>query len=462
MNRLLTLFLPGVICALSSDAPPKADSEQITSPIQPLIAPASIGPVNQKQTAAPPSVNWDGLLRQSGWFLAMQHGFRLATEHDTRHAEGPLLRGYVDSVRNLHGWSDGDPAYVNYVGHPMQGATAGFIWVHNDRKFSGVAFSTDPRYWKSRLRAAGFSWAYSTQFEIGPVSEASIGYIQSRYPQQGLVDQVITPTLGLGWMIAEDAVDRFLLIPLERRVRNVYVRTLARGFLNPTRSMANIVRGKAPFVRDDRSIFGMPADHAPAVAGGLFGTADEIPDNGPAPVQFTAFSKHRIVTGSLSCATAGGAEAAVRIARQWQLVFEVAGCDLSGLSHNTSGDSLSYMFGPRWSPSGRRLQPYFQFLLGGRKLTTEQVSPETRRALEIAAQQNGLAPPDRDEYTTSTVSNGFAMSTGAGIDLKIARAAALKLASIEYNRSWLGTMNGAEDNKGLELKIGVTLRVGTW
>ncbi len=87
-------------------------------------------------------------------------------------------------MTNLHGWADGDPFYVNYVGHPMQGAVSGYIWTLNDPKYRNVRFGKDPEYWKSRLRAGAFAFAYSEWTEIGPVmSEAAIGNIQAFYPQ---------------------------------------------------------------------------------------------------------------------------------------------------------------------------------------------------------------------------------------------------------------------------------------
>ena len=73
-----------------------------------------------------------------------------------------------------------------------------------------------PDYWKSRIRAGAFAWAYSEQIEIGPISEATIGNVQSAYPQQGFADHVVTPAIGLGWMIAEDALDRYLVRFVER------------------------------------------------------------------------------------------------------------------------------------------------------------------------------------------------------------------------------------------------------
>lgn len=126
------------------------------------------------------SVQWGPLLRQSGLFLGIQHGFRLATEPGTRAGmRGPFFRGWHEAVTSLHGWSDGDPFLVNYIGHPMQGAVSSYSWIQNDPGFRSAQFGRSTRYWKSRLRAAGYAWAYSTQFELGPLSEASLGKVQS-------------------------------------------------------------------------------------------------------------------------------------------------------------------------------------------------------------------------------------------------------------------------------------------
>ena len=47
----------------------------------------------------------------------------------------------------------------------------------------------------------------------------------------GLVDLIATQTLGFGWMVGEDALDRYAIEPIERHVPNVYVRALARSIL---------------------------------------------------------------------------------------------------------------------------------------------------------------------------------------------------------------------------------------
>ncbi len=199
------------------------------------------------------SIEWGGLLVDSTRFLLFQHAFRLATESDTRAGlSGPFFRDYKDAVSNIHGWNDGDPFFVNYIDHPMEGSVAGFLEVAHDPRYRNVEFGKSSQYWKSRLRATAFSAAFSLQFEIGPVSEASIGNIQKINSKAGVVDWVITPVVGMGWMVGEDALDKYVVRRLEAHTQSHLGRILLRGVLNPTRSFANLMQGRVPWHRDTR------------------------------------------------------------------------------------------------------------------------------------------------------------------------------------------------------------------
>jgi hypothetical protein len=198
-------------------------------------------------------IEWRGLLLDSTKFLFFQQGFRLATEVDTRRGlRGPFLQNYAAAVKNIHGWNDGDPFFVNYIDHPMEGSVAGFIEVAHDPRYRYAQFGRSSHYWKSRLRATAFSAAFSLQFEIGPVSEASVGGIQRVPYKTGVIDWVITPTVGFGWMIGEDALDKYVIQRFELRTQNHAKRLLLRSLLNPTRSFANMMEGKVPWHRETR------------------------------------------------------------------------------------------------------------------------------------------------------------------------------------------------------------------
>lgn len=190
---------------------------------------------------------------QSFKFLMIEHAVRLSHEADTQAGlKGPFWSDYAHSVASLGGWRDGDPFLINYVGHPFQGAVTGFIEVQNDPRYSKLEFSNTRRYWRSRLRAFAWSAAYSTQFEIGPISEASIGNVQSVKGRNGVVDLVVTPVGGFTLIVAEDLLDKYVVRRFENRTDRPIPRALVRGFLNPNRAMANMLSGHVPWHRDSR------------------------------------------------------------------------------------------------------------------------------------------------------------------------------------------------------------------
>src|ERR1019366_4972604 len=100
--------------------------DDLVSPEDSISAAAAVQP--SVANPAPPGVQWKSLFSQSFRLLLIEHAFRYATEPGTRHPGQPFFQGYVNSVGALHGWADGDPFYVNYVGHPMQGAVSGYLW----------------------------------------------------------------------------------------------------------------------------------------------------------------------------------------------------------------------------------------------------------------------------------------------------------------------------------------------
>ena len=399
-------------------------------------------------------IQWRSLLLQSSEFLVLEHGFRYATEEGTRHPHRPFFRGYARSLENLHGWSDGDSFYVNYVGHSMQGAVSGFLFVQNDEKYRGVVFGRNRGYWKSRFRAAAWALAYSEQFEIGPLSEASIGNVQAIYPQQGFVDQVVTPSIGLGWMIAEDAIDRSLIRGIERHTENRYVRIVARSGLNPSRSLANVIAGKVPWYRDTRSPVRPPVEPT--------GGYPAIPS-----FEFLATARLQQIPGNggRGLCVGGGGTAAFRLSTDWQLVGDVNGCKLLHLRSNLSGDSLTWMIGPRriWNPE-KRWHPYAQILAGGRKMTREEIDPVKKAEVEALAAQNGrsLGFNDHFLYTRVAEATGLAATAAAGLDVRVNSAIGIRVGEFGYTHSWHTRFDGIDYSHSIEMTSGFILRWGTW
>ncbi|MBL8177184.1 MAG: hypothetical protein JNK48_21095 [Bryobacterales bacterium] len=409
-------------------------------------------------------VDWRGVTQQSLRCLLIQHGFRLATEAGTRAGmRGAFFPTYQESIRSMHGWADGDPFYVNYVGHPMMGAVASRIFEQNDGAYRGAEFGRNREYWKRQLRAAAFSFAYSAQFELGPVSEASIGKIQRTWPQHGFVDFVVTPVIGMGWVVGEDALDRHVVRRIEEWTDNNWVRLMARGWLNPARSFANLLAGRAPWYREDRAGVYVPLSYVRRERDIHAGERHRIDmPEGVAPFVFSMnFQPQTFVGSGVSC-YGGNGSAAVRMSARWQMVFEGGGCKMSGLGEGVSGDSLTYMAGPRWRPAAKRLRPHVQFLIGGQKVTQERFYPEKWRQWAPVVQAAPNPAAYRANYTERSDSNALALSAGGGVDLRLNNALAWRLASLEYRHSWVSPLEGVSFQNGLQFSTGFVLQMGTW
>lgn len=205
---------------------------------------------DDKERPAPDlSFRWKPAIGQSLLFLAVQHGYAM-TQPKTRTAlKGKFFKDYFRSVRSLHGWDDGGRFFTNYIAHPMEGALTGYIQVQNDPRGINQKFGADKAYWRSRAKAMAWSAAWSTQFEIGLISQASIGNVGLK-GKQTWVDIVITPTAGTGLIVLEDAIDRLTRPFIESRTDNKYIRIFSRMLLNPTRNFANLLRFEKPWKRD--------------------------------------------------------------------------------------------------------------------------------------------------------------------------------------------------------------------
>lgn len=207
---------------------------------------------------------WGHALLQSLEFNVIEQGFLLAGDKWSRYhvSHGKWFKDWMKSVKGVQQWDDGDPFLDNYIGHQLQGAVTGFIQVQNDPRGRHLEFSNSRPYWKSRMKAMAWNAAYSTQFELGPLSESSIQNLGSYQYRNcptckltngtGYVDLVITPTVGTGWLIGEDLLDKYVVHRIERaKGRNAWTNLLRMG-LNPARLTANVLAGKAPWYRANR------------------------------------------------------------------------------------------------------------------------------------------------------------------------------------------------------------------
>ena len=210
-------------------------------------------------------VHWHQLAIASSMFLAFENAGNLYTGYWYRWetGNGKWWNRYVDSVQRWrwNRWSDDNPFLDDYVGHPMMGAITNSLWMQHDPKSMYLEQSNTWPYWRSLMRATAFSTAYSFQWKLGPLGEASIGHNGDHFfPDQGArtnetgwVELVTTPVGGTLWTLGEDAIDKHVIRHLEDKSRNP-VALLAYSFMNPARGTANIFRFRPPWFRDSRTV----------------------------------------------------------------------------------------------------------------------------------------------------------------------------------------------------------------
>jgi len=204
--------------------------------------------------------HWKPALIQSGIFLGIQHGVRVTAEAKTRsELGGKFFKDWGKSVRGLRGWHDSDSIQINYLGHPMQGALTGRIFVNNSDSAKKQEFGKSKKYWSGRAKAMIWSAAWSAQFELGPLSEASIGNVGIRerngHSTMAWEDLLVTPILGTGFLVLEDLLDKYTLKNwIEKKVKGKYLRGAFRIMLNPTASFANVLQARPPYWRQTRKL----------------------------------------------------------------------------------------------------------------------------------------------------------------------------------------------------------------
>ena len=66
------------------------------------------------------------------------------------------------------------------------------------------------------------------------------------------------------------------------------------------------------------------------------------------------------------------------------------------------------------------------------------------------------------EYTQHYETNGFALAAGMGVDYKLNNALAIRVASLDYTRSWTSDLSGVSYQRAMQFTSGLVLRMGTW
>ena len=310
---------------------------------------------------------------QSLEFNVVENGFRISSDPLMRRllTNKPYWHDWIASMRqfNMRRWNDGDDFLVNYVGHSMQGAVASYIEMQNSPTQSRIEWG-DPGYAPSRMKSFLWSVVYSTHSEISPLGEAGIGneggftygmkcmekctsanfHPGDKYTNNtGWADFVITPTVGMLWVAAEDVLDREVSDRMQGGDRKRLGPKILRSSLNPARSFANVLRWRMPWYRDFQ-------EPIPEDTGVYFLKSDEetarlrsLPRFSISPY-LTGFSIATNTPGCYNCrrmTTGGGIEVTARLYRWLGVDADIS--QQPGASplpsDRAGGDMLSAFFG---------------------------------------------------------------------------------------------------------------------
>ncbi len=363
-------------------------------------------------------------------------------------------RDYTQSLSEWthSGWNDGDPNWFGYVGHPIQGALTGFIQIQNDPSSEKLEFSRTKAYWWSRFKAALWNAAYSTQWNLGPLSELTVekygtktrppwnyngSYPCSRHCLTGVgqIDIVMTPLGGTGWLIGEDFLDSKVVRRVEGATQNRFLIDTVRVALNPIRGGANVLHGKPLWYRASRDARGMSLFSDQKIAVSVRETQKmEAPNNGDIFLGYShmggAHCEVPVSGAAVACdplsvksSNLNGWDASVE-KKYFRYFGAVA--DFSGQSGGVS--QRNFLFGLRGGASVGRFRPFAEALFGA-----------------VRTQESSSAPLKAD--------TSFAQALGAGVDFRLMRLLSWRIQADE-----LKTGSPAFERRNLRLASGVAVR----
>ena len=141
-------------------------------------------PIQSADPATTPSpekgpIAWRSLLRDSMVLLLIQQTYRLTLEDATTRENlgGPFFKDWFASASTLCCWDDGDRMTTNYLFHPLMGSTTSFVFANNHCASQETPIGTSRRHWKAKGAQSLYPFIYSLNYELGPLSEASIGNV---------------------------------------------------------------------------------------------------------------------------------------------------------------------------------------------------------------------------------------------------------------------------------------------
>ena len=222
--------------------------------------PAAVPPIVATPPAAPAppdySQRWGTTVKELFYVNLLGHSVRMLQQRTRVELGGPFLKEWFRSAKPIFTqphWYDEGSFSINYIGHSMSGAVYGMIQRQNHgRAWNAEVGSTE--YWRNVPRALAVSALASFQFEVGPMSEASLGNVGMDSRRQGYIDLVVTPALGTAWMIGQDAFDKYVMRKIESKVHNTVLRASIRTITDLPRVVANTMAGHAPWYRQDRPL----------------------------------------------------------------------------------------------------------------------------------------------------------------------------------------------------------------
>ena len=216
-------------------------------------------------------IHWGPLLRE--WFLnlSIEQTERIAQQAKTRDAlSGRFFQDWFDTVSTYHfdRWDDNDKFVTSNLGHPMQGAiVAAIFWQNDDHvRFSDQDFHS-AAYRHALLQVFAFVTIDAVQWKLGPLSESSIGNVGLPAhwwdadckqlnipcePRTGLNDLLLNEVGGTALTIGFQWLDKHVQKRIEERVQSRALIDTTRMLTNPAACVANIVRFRRPWFRDNR------------------------------------------------------------------------------------------------------------------------------------------------------------------------------------------------------------------
>ena len=403
--------------------------------------------------------HWREALAESFTFLVIEQAYVVHTDFNWVVSENgvPFNHYWRDYMQSLSewthsGWNDGDPNWFGYVGHPIQGALTGFIQIQNDPRSEKLEFSKTKAYWWSRFKAGLWNAAYSTQWNLGPVSEVTVekygtknrppwnydgSYPCSRHCLTGVgqIDIVMTPLGGTGWLIGEDFLDSKVVRRVEGATQNRFLIDTARVALNPIRGGANVLHGKPLWYRASRDAQRMRVSTDQKTADSARETQEtQAPNHGDIFFGYShmgvarcqaIFSAARVVCDPLSAESSNlngwGASVEKKYLRYFGAIADFSG-QYGGVSQQ------NFLFGLRGGAPIGGFRPFAECLFGA-----------------VHTQGSGSAPLGSD--------TSFAEALGAGADFRLMRLLSWRIQADEIK-----TGSPTFERRNLRLASGVEVR----